>query len=221
MGRPALRAAQPRIRELRGYSMPTPDLARNLRITLEDFDDPGRAVERDPRSPGGAGYSGTQAILRYVFGQSLTINAFDELGYMVRSASHLSKCAGYADAAVAQSPDREDCRSWLGPNQPGVTTPDPSGAATATARARERSAHRRAPLRPAPGRPRPGVARAGAGRPRRMRRRAACPACPARWTICSSGSGSTSRSSAWTPRSSRAAGASPDPTPLLDFLLAP
>ena len=130
VGRPALRAAKPRIQELRAYSMPTPDLARNLRITLEDFDDPGRAVERDPRSPGGAGYSGTQAVLRYVMGQSLTINAFDELGYMVRSASHVSKCGGYADSAVALRPDREDCRSWLGPSQPGVTTPDPTATPT-------------------------------------------------------------------------------------------
>ena len=43
----------------------------NLRIMLEDFADPARAVERDPRSPGGKGYSGAQALLRYVFSQSL------------------------------------------------------------------------------------------------------------------------------------------------------
>jgi ABC-type transporter Mla subunit MlaD len=144
VGREALRAARPRVRELRGYSRPTPDLANNLRIVLEDFDDPARAVERDPRSPGGQGYSGTQAILRYVFGQSLTINAFDELGYMVRSASHVSHCAGYADAAEALKPEKENCRAWLGPNQPGVTTPDPSAAAPApTARVRDGQRARR------------------------------------------------------------------------------
>jgi len=127
VGRPALRAALPRVRELRGYSVPTPDLARNLRITLEDFDDPSRAVEPDPRSPGGRGYSGTQALLRYVFSQSLTINAFDELGYMVRAAAHIGKCAPYADAeAVKSNPELEDCRSWLGPTQPGINAPDPS-----------------------------------------------------------------------------------------------
>jgi ABC-type transporter Mla subunit MlaD len=156
VGRPALRAARPRVRELRDYSLQTPDLARNLRITLEDFDDPARAVEPDPRSPGGRGYSGTQAILRYVFGQSLTINAFDELGYMVRSASHISHCAPYADVADAKDPERENCRSWLGPNQPGITTPDPSPPAQAlSARVRERR----------PGGRRRSAARAPAGTP--------------------------------------------------------
>ena len=79
-GRQAVRAARPQVTELRRFARRTPDLARNLRIMLEDFDDPDRAVEPDPRSPGGRGYSGTQALLRYVFSQSLTINGFDELG---------------------------------------------------------------------------------------------------------------------------------------------
>jgi len=127
-GREAVRAARPRVRELRSYAERTPDLGRNLRITLEDFDDQDRAVERDPRSPGGRGYSGTQAILSYAFNQSLVNNAFDELGYMVRAAAHTDHCSPYADAETAKRPDKADCRSWLGPNQPGVTTPDPSGA---------------------------------------------------------------------------------------------
>jgi ABC-type transporter Mla subunit MlaD len=125
-GRQAVRAARPRIRELRSYARRTPDLGRNLRITLEDFDDQGRAVERDPRSPGGRGYSGTQALLSYPFNQSLVNNAFDEMGYMVRAAAHTDHCSPYANAETAKRPDKADCRSWLGPNQPGVTTPDPS-----------------------------------------------------------------------------------------------
>jgi len=174
VGRPALTAARPRIRELREYSLQTPDLARNLRIVLEDFDDPGRAVEPDPRSPSGSGYSGTQAVLRYVFGQSLTINAFDELGYMVRSASHASHCGSYADAAEAREPDKENCRSWLGPNQPGVNAPDPSGARPATkptAKKRRRAAVRRGRKRdaaaapPATGTPAPKAPAGGAKPP--------------------------------------------------------
>ena len=124
VGRGALRAAGPRVKELRGYAGLTPDLAGNLRITLEDFADPARAVEPDPRSPGGRGYSGSEALLRYVFSQSLTINAFDELGYLVRALAFTDKCSPYADAEAARR--LEDCRSWLGPNQPGITTPDPS-----------------------------------------------------------------------------------------------
>ena len=143
-GRQAVRAARPQVRELRRFARRTPDLGRNLRILLEDFDDPRRAVERDPRSPGGNGYSGTQALLRYVFSQSLTINAFDELGHMVRAAVHTDKCSPYADAARAKDPDQAECRAWLGPNQPGVTSPDPSGARTSSAPAAKKQRKSRA-----------------------------------------------------------------------------
>ena len=153
-GRQAVRAARPQVRELRRFARRTPDLGRNLRIVLEDFDDPARAVERDPRSPGGRGYSGTQALLRYVFSQSLTINAFDELGYMVRAAVHTDKCSPYADAERAKRPDLADCRAWLGPNQPGVTGPSPAAARTAPAAKRRRAARDR-PSAPATDAPAP------------------------------------------------------------------
>jgi virulence factor Mce-like protein len=141
VGREAVKAARPRVRELRDYARLTPDLGRNLRITLEDFNDPRRAVERDPRSPGGAGYSGTQAVLQYVFNQSLTINAFDELGYMVRAAVFTDHCSPFADVEEAKKPEKADCRSWLGPTQPGVTAPDPS-ATSASASTRSRAGRR-------------------------------------------------------------------------------
>ena len=212
VGRPALRAAKPRIRELREYSRPTPDLARNLRIVLEDFDDPARAVEADPRSPTGKGYSGTQAILRYIFGQSLVLNAFDELGYMVRSASHVSHCASYADAAEAQKPEKENCRAWLGPNQPGVTTPDPSAApAAATARARQR---------------RPGARHAPAGRPPSRAPAPAAPGAPGRppggAPVVPDVVGDLLDGLDLTPALPRHGPRLPsDGAPLLDFLLAP
>jgi ABC-type transporter Mla subunit MlaD len=145
-GLEAVRAARPQVRELRRYARRTPDLGRNLRTVLEDFDDPKRAVERDPRSPGGRGYSGTQALLSYIFNQSLTINGFDELGYMVRAAVFTDKCSPYADAERAKDPDQDDCRAWLGPNQPGVTTPDPTVGTSAGKRAR-RERRRQRPRR--------------------------------------------------------------------------
>ena len=129
IGREAVRAALPNTRELRRYAKPTTDLAPNLRITLEDFADPARAVEPDPRSPrGGSGYSGLEAVLRYVFSQSLTINGFDEFGHMVRAAVFTDDCSAYMDAERAKAdPELADrCKSWLGPNQPGVNQPDPS-----------------------------------------------------------------------------------------------
>lgn len=128
VGLEALRAARPNVRELRRFAEPTADLAPNLRITLEDFADPARAAERDPRSPGGRGFSGLEAILAYVFNQSLTINGFDEFGHMVRAAIHADDCAPYMDGERAKAePEVADrCDSWLGPNQPGINRPDPS-----------------------------------------------------------------------------------------------
>ena len=127
-GREAVQAGLPNARELRRYAEPTTDLAPNLRITLEDFADQDRAVEPDPRSPSGRGFSGLQAVLAYVFNQSLTINGFDEFGHMVRAAIHTDDCSPYMDAERAKAEPElvERCRSWLGPNQPGINQPDPS-----------------------------------------------------------------------------------------------
>ena len=67
---------------------------------------------------------------------------------MVRAAVHTDKCAPYADAASARrTPTSTECRAWLGPNQPGVTTPDPSGA-----RPRRRAAAQEARAGPRPAR---------------------------------------------------------------------
>jgi len=128
VGREAVRAALPQTEELRRFAQPTTDLAPNLRITLEDFADPARAVEEDPRSPGGQGFSGLQAVLAYVFNQSLTINGFDELGHMVRAAVFTDDCSPYMDAERAKAEPElvESCNAWLGPNQPAINQPDPS-----------------------------------------------------------------------------------------------
>jgi len=149
VGREAVRAALPNTRELRRYARPTTDLAPNLRITLEDFADPARAVEPDPRSPGGRGYSGLEAVLRYIFSQSLTINGFDEFGHMVRAAVFTDDCSPYMDGESAKDEPElaARCNSWLGPNQPGINQPDPSppapepaGAAAAAAKSASRAA---------------------------------------------------------------------------------
>jgi len=128
VGREAVRAARPNVLELRDFVSQSTDLGPNLRITLEDFADPANAVERDPRSPGGRGYSGLEAVLRYVFSQSLTLYGFDAFGHMVRAAAHVDECAAYMDGERAKAePDvAERCNSWLGPNQPGINQPDPS-----------------------------------------------------------------------------------------------
>jgi phospholipid/cholesterol/gamma-HCH transport system substrate-binding protein len=126
VGRETVREGRPRVDELRRYARPTVDLGQNLAIVLDDFDDQGRAVERDPRSPGGRGYSGTQAVLRYLFAQGMTVNGFDQLGHYNRSAVFGDQCSPYTDAKTLKSKPSliPECASWLGPNQAGITKPD-------------------------------------------------------------------------------------------------
>jgi len=126
VGREAVRASRPQVAELRRFAKGTPDLAGNLRRVLEDFDDRDRAVEADPRSPGGKGFTGIEAILRYLFVQSQATNAFDQNGHLLRVNTFTDKCGPYGDEKRARDPEYRDCLSWLGPNQPGVNTPDPT-----------------------------------------------------------------------------------------------
>ena len=69
---------------------------------LNDLDDRKRAVEKDPRSPGGQGYTGFEALLQYVFDQTMAINAFDSNGYMLKVNLFLSQCSDYQNLAVAE-----------------------------------------------------------------------------------------------------------------------
>jgi virulence factor Mce-like protein len=144
IGRQAVRAARPQVRELRRYAERTPELGKNLRMTLEDFDDPSRAVENDSRNPRGTGgYTGLEAIPRWIFSQAMAINAFDELGHMLRVVTEINKCSPYRNAeSVKNNRSLDECRAWLGPNQVGVTTPDPSPTQGST-RARDRGEARR------------------------------------------------------------------------------
>jgi virulence factor Mce-like protein len=122
VGRRAAKAAVPTIKQLEQFSQPTPELAKNLAITLEDLDSRDRAVETDPRSPGGKGYTGLESLLQYVFDQSLAINIFDGTSYLLKVAAFASEaCGPYAGVKAAK--EHPECRSWLGPNQAGITTP--------------------------------------------------------------------------------------------------
>jgi virulence factor Mce-like protein len=131
-GRPALRAAKPTIAELSRFSTDVPELSNNLAIVLDDLDNRERAAEKDPRSPGGQGYTGFEAVLQYVFDQSMAINAFDSNGYMLKVNLFLSECSEYQSLASLKEKLEEDpafyqrCAAILGPHQPGVTQRDPT-----------------------------------------------------------------------------------------------
>ena len=101
---------------------------------LEDLNDPKRAVEDDPRAAqqagvkGPRGYSGLEALLQYAFEQSQAANIFDKNGYMFKVSVFASKCAPYRDAESVKADPQlyKDCNSNLGPNEPGITTADPT-----------------------------------------------------------------------------------------------
>jgi virulence factor Mce-like protein len=131
-GRPAMKAAGPTVAELRRFATTTPELANNLDFVLRDLDDRKRAVEPDPRSPGGKGYTGLEALLQYVFDQTMAINVFDSNGYMLKVNLFLSECSEYQNRFSLKEKLKEDpgfyarCAAILGPNQPGITQNDPT-----------------------------------------------------------------------------------------------
>ncbi|MGZ4175124.1 MAG: MlaD family protein [Solirubrobacteraceae bacterium] len=132
-GKAAVTAAAPTVKDLNAFAKPTPELAGNLAIVLHDLDDPSRAVEPDPRSPGGKGFTGLQALLGYVFNQTLAVNTFGPEGHLLAVDAFFSPmCSNYATPATIAlaikqyGPAYRQCYSWLGPNQPGVNETDPS-----------------------------------------------------------------------------------------------
>jgi virulence factor Mce-like protein len=133
-GKAAVVAANPTIKHLNQFAKPTPELGQNLSIVLHDLDDRSRAVEPDPRSPGGKGYTGLEALLQYVFIQPLAINTFGPFGHLLAVDAFASgACGPYATPSTIAATIKQQglaaarqCYSILGPNQPGVTTTDPS-----------------------------------------------------------------------------------------------
>ncbi|MGI8506705.1 MAG: MlaD family protein [Solirubrobacteraceae bacterium] len=132
-GKTAVEAARPTVTDLNRFAQPTPELAQNLSIVLHDLDTQSRAVEPDPRSPGGKGFTGLQALLGYAFNQALAINTYGPFGHVLAVDAFFSKmCSPYATPATiamalkTYGPTYRQCYSWLGPNQPGVNETDPS-----------------------------------------------------------------------------------------------
>lgn len=130
-GRRSVRVALPNLRRLSRAVRPLPETAQNLGIILDHLDDPRYAVEKDRRAPRrNGGYTGLEALLRFVYLQSQTTNVFDADSYLIKLATYADEtCAPYRGPAdVRRAPRR--CRAWLGPSQPGFNRPDPTRAAT-------------------------------------------------------------------------------------------
>jgi virulence factor Mce-like protein len=122
-GREAVRSATPTVAELEKYSRGVPELGKNLAIILEHLDDRSHSAEEDPRSPGGKGYTGLEALLQYTFDQTLSTNIHDGEVHILNVFPFEGQCAAYADIKAAKE-KAKDCSTQLGPNVIGVNFPD-------------------------------------------------------------------------------------------------
>jgi virulence factor Mce-like protein len=140
-GDKAVKAATPVVAQLNTFSTQTPELANNLAIVLNHLDDPKYAVEKDPRSPGGQGYTGLQALLEYVYDQVMSVNTYDSNAHVLKVALQGGgDCADYADIEQAKKFGKE-CGAALGPNLAGINYRDSTRTAgdnNSAARARDR-----------------------------------------------------------------------------------
>ena len=149
VGRLAVRKSREEITELRRLSEDAPELAKSLSQFLETIDDRKRAVEPDGRaaatdppagdkthiSGGGGGFTGMEAVWNYFYWQTLTTNALDDLGHVLRLSVIVNECTNYQTNPTDEL--LEHCNQFLGPTQPGVTTPDPTDTGTAAAASRD------------------------------------------------------------------------------------
>jgi virulence factor Mce-like protein len=133
-GDAAVKSATDTVQLLDGFAKGTPELGQNLRTVLEHIDDPANAIEHDPRAaqatgrPMPTGYSGTEALLAYIYDQTLSINTFDSNQHILKVAPFETHCADYADVkAIKDDPHlEEECGARLGPNNTGLNFPDPT-----------------------------------------------------------------------------------------------
>ena len=100
------RAATPTVAELTKTTEHAPELANNLAIVLKDLDDRNRAVEKDPRSPGGKGYTGFEAVLQYIFDQMRWRSTSS-----TRTATSSRSTCPPRSAATTRTPTRSSARS--------------------------------------------------------------------------------------------------------------
>jgi len=149
VGRRAVLKTDEELVELRKLAKDAPGFAKPLRQLLQTIDDRKRAVEPDRRAaasgpPAGdkthttrsrAGFTGMEAIWNFFYWQTLSTNALDDVGHVLRLTALVNECSPYE--VEPNEAHIENCNQFLGPTQPGVTTPDPTrpGAAPSAAAA--------------------------------------------------------------------------------------
>src|SRR5215208_1313304 len=142
LGTRAFREGRQEIAQLRTLAAGAPGLARPLRQFLQTSDDRRRAIENDPRAketappapdptaiPDQGGFTAFEAIWNYFYWQTLSINMLDDTAHILRAGLTVTPdCARWRNEPPKTPEDRETfkrCNSYLGPNQPGIFSPDP------------------------------------------------------------------------------------------------
>jgi virulence factor Mce-like protein len=143
VGQRAVRKTTAEVRELRRLAQDAPGFAKPLRQFLQTIDDRKRAVEPDSRAaatgpPAGDkthtrssrdGFTGMEAIWNFFYWQALSTNPLDDIGHVLRLSVLVNECTPYSVKPSKELID--ECNQFLGPTQPGVTTPDPTEGAAA------------------------------------------------------------------------------------------
>jgi hypothetical protein len=172
-GLAAFRATRTEVNELRALARKTPRLAKPLRQFLQTIDDRRRAVEPDPRAKatgppapdkthiaGTGGFTAMEGLWNYFYWQTLAINGRDDAGHVLKIIGiEDPDCTPYYASNVGEEETFARCNQFLGPTQPGITTPDllPDNPQAAAAQARSSRVSSRT------GDTRPGDGPSGAG----------------------------------------------------------
>ena len=138
-GSRAFAATDEEVAKLRELARNAPGLAKPLRQLLVTLDDRKRAVENDPRAKatappapdktaisGSGGFTGFEGLWDYFFWQGLAINGRDDVGHVLKIIGiEDPDCTPYYATDEGEEDTFTRCNQFLGPDQPGVTTPDP------------------------------------------------------------------------------------------------
>ena len=108
-----------------------------LRQFLQTMDDRRRGLEDDPRAKEGSppspdptairdagGFTGLEAVWNYFFWQGLALNGYDSVSHVLRSSVTASPCSPLDNDPDPKSEHFKECSQWLGPDLPGLTSPD-------------------------------------------------------------------------------------------------
>jgi hypothetical protein len=156
VGTRAFKKGRQEIAELRALSANAPGFAKPLRQFLQTIEDRKRAIETDVRAKatappapdptaieGEGGFTGMEAIWNYFFWQTLSINMLDNDAHILRaSLSAEPDCIEWRNEPPKTPADMSTfrrCNSYLGPNQPGIWSPDPLDGSIESANLRAQS----------------------------------------------------------------------------------